>query len=83
MKDENEWSDQSEFCDDQEQQQKQEFEKLLEMLHKKHMRALDYLVAEGFLEKVGDNQYNYTPEGYVLAMDQMKRMLEGTPFPGE
>jgi hypothetical protein len=76
MNNEEEWSDSEESSENSEQM-RAEFERMVGLLHKKHLHALNYLVAEGFLEKVNDHEYNYTPEGYVIAMEQMKQMFGG------
>jgi predicted transcriptional regulator len=54
-----------------------EMQKLLRQLELKSKNMFRYLITEGFIEKTDrPNEYKYTPEGFVLAQQQYKKMRE-------
>lgn len=58
-------------------QQQLEMQKLLKQLELKSKNMFRYLITEGFIEKTDrPDEYKYTPEGFVLAQQQYKKMRE-------
>ena len=46
-------------------------------MEQRAQKAMNYLVLEGFLKPTGTpGEYEYTPEGLVLAQQQYKKMQE-------
>lgn len=71
------FDDEKEKTDGQPSQQELEMQKLLMQLELKAKNMFRYLVTEGFIEKTErPNEYKYTPEGFVLAQRQYKKMQE-------
>lgn len=69
------WFDDEKETDNQQQQL--EMQKLLMQLELKAKNMFRYLVTEGFIEKTDrPDEYKYTPEGFVLAQQQYKKMRE-------
>jgi predicted transcriptional regulator len=68
------------FDDEEEEpqaQQQLEMQKLLGQLELKAKNMFRYLLTEGFIEKTDrPDEYKYTPEGFVLAQRQYKKMRE-------
>jgi len=69
------------FDDEDEEQslapQQLEMQKLLRQLELKSKNMFRYLITEGFIEKTDrPDEYKYTPEGFVLAQQQYKKMRE-------
>lgn len=69
------------FDDEDEEQslapQQLEMQKLLRQLELKSKNMFRYLITEGFIEKTDrPDEYKYTPEGFVLAQRQYKKMQE-------
>jgi predicted transcriptional regulator len=57
--------------------QQLEMQKLLRQLELKSKNMFRYLITEGFIEKTDrPDEYKYTPEGFVLAQQQYKKMRE-------
>jgi hypothetical protein len=57
--------------------QKIEIQKMFSEIEARATNAMNYLVAEGFLERTEDPYvYRYTPEGLVMAHQQYKKIKE-------
>lgn len=54
-----------------------EMQKLLSEIERKSKSIFRYLLTEGFVEKTDTpGEYKYTPEGFVLAQQQYKKLQE-------
>jgi predicted transcriptional regulator len=75
---EDDWfDDEEEQRDNEHMSQQLEMQKLLKQLELKSKNMFRYLVTEGFIEKTDrPDEYKYTPEGFVLAQQQYKKMRE-------
>lgn len=57
--------------------QMMEIQKMFSEIEARATKAMNYLVAEGFLERTDDPYvYRYTPEGLVMAHQQYKKIKE-------
>lgn len=75
---EDDWfDDEEEQRDNEHMSQQLEMQKLLKQLELKSKNMFRYLITEGFIEKTDrPDEYKYTPEGFVLAQQQYKKMRE-------
>jgi len=73
-----EWHDEDENDRNEPTSRQQiEMQKLLGQLEIKSKNMFRYLLTEGFIEKTDrPDEYQYTPEGFVLAMQQYKKLRE-------
>ena len=70
--DEPDWNEE----DDMHQRQL-EIQKLFRLMEDKAKSAMNYLVLEGFVEPTETpGEYEYTPEGLVLAQQKYKKMFD-------
>jgi hypothetical protein len=70
--DESDWNE-----EDDVHQRQLEIQKLFRLMEDKAKSAMNYLVLEGFVEPTETpGEYEYTPEGLVLAQQKYKKMRD-------
>lgn len=76
MSDDDLWSDDEDDSSQTESKQR-EIQKLLSEMMVKAKKTMHYLVLEGFIEPTEDpNLFKYTPEGFVMAQKEYKKLKE-------
>ena len=70
--DEPDWNEENDL-----HQRQLEIQKLFKLMEAKAKSAMNYLVLEGFLKPAENpGEYEYTPEGLVLAQQKYKKMRD-------
>lgn len=77
MSDDDLWNDGDEDESSQAESKQREIQKLLSEMMVKAKKTMHYLVLEGFVEPTDDpNLFKYTPEGFVMAQKEYKKLKE-------